>query len=146
MDQKIKPVRIGNRLVGPGEPTFIIAEIGINHNGSLELAKKMIDAAVKAGADAVKFQTRTVDVVYSSVELTKPRPVPRAILEQAIKRGVLSVADIRRLQKSDFENSTNGDLKRALEFTDSELTAIDIDCAQHEIMWFTSCCDTEALQ
>ena len=51
-----KEVRIGNKIVGDGHPCFIIAEIGINHNGSVELAKKMIDAAVNSGCDAVKFR------------------------------------------------------------------------------------------
>ncbi len=53
----IKPIRIGGRPVGPGHPCFIIAEAGVNHNGSLALAKKLVDAAIRAGADAVKFQT-----------------------------------------------------------------------------------------
>ena len=52
-------VTIGHKKVGDGEPVFIVAEIGINHNGSLELAKKLIDSAVSAGCDAVKFQKRT---------------------------------------------------------------------------------------
>ncbi len=50
---------IGDRIIGDGAPVFVIAEIGINHNGSVEIAKKMIDGAVKAGCDAVKFQKRT---------------------------------------------------------------------------------------
>jgi len=50
-------VSIGKRVIGPGKPVFIIAEAGVNHNGSLEMAKQLVDAAVKAGADAVKFQT-----------------------------------------------------------------------------------------
>jgi N-acetylneuraminate synthase len=142
----IKPIKIGDREIGSDCPPFIIAEIGINHNGSLNQAKEMVDAAVRAGADAVKFQTRTVDVVYSLAELAKPRPVPRGILEAAVKRGVLSTSAVRRLQGSDFENSTNGDLKYALEFTDSELAEIHRHCNERGIMWFTSCWDTEALQ
>ena len=55
-------IKIGDRLVGPGERTFIIAEIGINHNGSLALAKELIDGAAKAGCDAVKFQKRTPEL------------------------------------------------------------------------------------
>ena len=55
-------VQIGKRMVGEGEPIFIIAEIGINHNGSLEIAKKLIDGAVLAGCDAVKFQKRTPEL------------------------------------------------------------------------------------
>ncbi len=55
--------------MGQGQPCFIVAEIGINHNGDLELAKRLIDAAVAAGCDAVKFQKRTVEVVYTPEEL-----------------------------------------------------------------------------
>lgn len=53
----MKSVRIGHRQIGPGDPTFIIAEAGVNHNGRLSLARKLIDAAAAAGADAIKFQT-----------------------------------------------------------------------------------------
>jgi len=56
-----KSVRIGNTQVGDGEPCFIVAEIGINHNGDLAIAKQLIDAAKEAGANAVKFQKRTPD-------------------------------------------------------------------------------------
>lgn len=66
-------VKIGTQYVGPQEPVFIIAEIGINHNGDFELAKKLIDAAADAGANAVKFQKRTVEEVYIKEELDKPR-------------------------------------------------------------------------
>ena len=55
-------VRLGNRLIGDGQPCFVIAEIGINHNGDIDLAKRLIGLAVDAGCDAVKFQKRTVDV------------------------------------------------------------------------------------
>ena len=55
-------VRVAKRTVGEGEPVFVIAEIGINHNGSLEIARKLIDGAVLAGADAVKFQKRTPEL------------------------------------------------------------------------------------
>ena len=62
-------VRIGSKLVGDGHPCYVIAEIGINHNGDVDLAKRLIDIAVDAGCDAVKFQKRTVDVVYTPEEL-----------------------------------------------------------------------------
>src|SRR5205085_7274658 len=55
--KSITPIRIGSRFVGPGHPVFYIAEAGVNHNGQLDLAHKLVDAAVEAGADAVKFQT-----------------------------------------------------------------------------------------
>jgi len=61
----MEKIKIGNKLVGEGEPCFIIAEAGSNHNGSLEQAKKMIDAAVEAGVDAVKFQIFKAEELYS---------------------------------------------------------------------------------
>ena len=98
----IKPVKIANKYIGDNYPCFIIAEIGINHNGSVTLAKKMIDIAVTTGCDAVKFQKRTVDIVYTQEELAKER-------------------------KSVFGN-TNGDLKRGLEFDLEEYQEIDAYC------------------
>lgn len=145
MNGNIRPVQIGNRLVGPGQPTYIVAEIGINHNGQIEIAKRLIDLAIKAGADAVKFQTRTVPVVYTKDELAKPRQIPKVILENAIERGVLADEAIRRLRASNFENSTNGDLKWALELTDEEYAEIDAHCRSREIAWFSSCWDVASL-
>lgn len=110
-----KCVNIGNKTIGDGYPCFIIAEIGINHNGSVDLAKKMIDIAVTTGCDAVKFQKRTVDVVYTKEELAKER-------------------------KSVFGN-TNGDLKRGLEFGEAEYKEIDKYCKEKGIIWFASCWD-----
>ncbi|MBI2098104.1 MAG: N-acetylneuraminate synthase family protein [Candidatus Wildermuthbacteria bacterium] len=107
-----KKVTIGGKTIGEGKPVFVIAEIGINHNGSLENAKKLIDVAVGAGCDAVKFQKRTVDVVYTPEELARPR-------------------------ESVFGN-TNGDLKRGLEFGEKEYTEIDRYCKEKGIMWFAS--------
>src|SRR5437868_11517788 len=69
-------VRIGGHEVGPGRETFVVAEIGINHNGDVALAKKLIAAAVTSGADAVKLQKRTVEVVYADEELDTPRESP----------------------------------------------------------------------
>ena len=54
-----REVRLGDRLIGDGHPAYVIAEVGINHNGDIEIARSIIDAAVHAGADAVKFQKRT---------------------------------------------------------------------------------------
>ena len=62
---KMKPLKLGDKLVGDGYPTFVIAEAGSNHNGSLEQAKKLIDVAVEAGADAVKFQIYQAENLYS---------------------------------------------------------------------------------
>ena len=57
-------IKIGDRLVGDGHPTFIIAEIGVNHNGILDYAFQLIDASVRAGVDAVKFQKRNLKKLY----------------------------------------------------------------------------------
>lgn len=114
-----KCVKIADRFIGDGYPCFIIAEIGINHNGSVSLAKKMIDIAVTTGCDAVKFQKRTVDVVYTKEELAKER-------------------------KSVFGN-TNGDLKRGLEFGFDEYKEIDSYCKEKGILWFASCWDEESV-
>jgi sialic acid synthase SpsE len=65
----IKPVRIGDRLVGPGQPCFIIAEAGVNHNGSFTLAKQLVDLAAECGVDAIKFQTFVTDHVESKSAL-----------------------------------------------------------------------------
>ena len=64
-----REIKIGNRLVGDGHPAYIIAEIGINHNGDVAQAKRLISVASAAGCDAVKFQKRTIDVVYKPEEL-----------------------------------------------------------------------------
>ena len=114
-----KTITIGKNKIGDGHPCFIIAEIGINHNGSVELAKKMIDIAVTTGCDAVKFQKRTVDVVYTPEELAKER-------------------------KSVFGN-TNGDLKRGLEFGKKEYKEIDAYCKEKGILWFASCWDEQSV-
>ena len=112
-------VQINNIKVGDGYPCFVIAEIGINHNGSVDLAKQLIDIAVATGCDAVKFQKRTVDVVYTKEELAKERP-------------------------SVFGN-TNGDLKRGLEFGFEEYKEIDLYCRAKNIIWFASCWDEQAV-
>ena len=105
-----KTITIGDKRVGENCPCFIIAEIGINHNGSVELAKKMIDIAVTTGCDAVKFQKRTIDIVYTKSEL-------------AVER------------KSVFGN-TNGDLKRGLEFGVKEYKEIDSYCKKKkDLRW-----------
>ena len=83
-----KAVRIAERLVGPGHPCFVIAEIGINHNGDLAMAKRLIDVAVAAGCDAVKFQKRTVEAVYSREELDRPRESPFGTTNRDLKLGL----------------------------------------------------------
>lgn len=94
------------------KPTFIVAELGINHNGSLDIARQLIEAAKWAGVDAVKFQKRTVDVVYTPEELARPRENPFG--------------------------PTNGDLKRGLEFGTDEYEQISDWCFYNDIHWFAS--------
>ena len=108
-------ITIGSRQVGQGHPCYVVAEIGINHNGDLETAKRLIDAAVLSGCDAVKFQKRTVEVVYTADELAKPRDNPFG--------------------------TTNGDLKRGLELSEPAYRAIDAYCKERRIAWFASCWD-----
>lgn len=108
-------VKIGNAFVGDDHPCFIIAEIGINHNGDVDIAKKLIDLASFAGCNAVKFQKRTIDVVYSQEELARPRESPFG--------------------------STNGDLKFGLEFELEEYQQIDRYCREKNMPWFASCWD-----
>lgn len=113
-------VKVGAKLVSEISPTYMIAEIGINHNGDLEIAKKLIDEAVKSGFDAVKFQKRTVNIVFTPEELARPR-------------------------ESVFGN-TNGDLKFGLEFDHSDFVEIDKYCKKSGIDWFASPWDNESLE
>lgn len=138
-------IQIANKTVGNGHPVFIIAEIGINHNGNLAIAKKLIDAAVVAGCDAVKFQKRTIEAVYSKDELEKPREVPEEIIESAINKKVLPEANIKRLVYSNLKNITNGDLKYALEFSEFEYQKLDTYCKQKGIIWLASPWDIESV-
>ncbi|TMA17940.1 MAG: N-acetylneuraminate synthase [Deltaproteobacteria bacterium] len=112
-------VRIGRKTVGDGQPYYLVAEIGINHNGDLEIARKLIEMAAKFGFDAVKFQKRTIDVVYTKEELAKPRESPFG--------------------------TTNGDLKRRLEFGEREFSAIDDYCRTLAMDWFASCWDERSV-
>jgi N-acetylneuraminate synthase len=108
-------IKVGNTPIGDGHPCYVVAEIGINHNGEVEIAKKLIDVAASAGCSAVKFQKRTVDVVYSAEELARPRESPFG--------------------------ETNGDLKYGLEFGLDEYREIDSYCKEKNITWFASCWD-----
>ena len=114
-----KTVNIDNKIIKDDQSHYIVAEIGINHNGSIETAKQLIDIAVNCGADAVKFQKRTVEVVYSPEELARPRET--------------------------IFGPTNGDLKRGLEFGLEQYTEIDNHCKKKEIHWFASCWDEESV-
>jgi N-acetylneuraminate synthase len=116
----IPPVKIGEHLVGPENPCYIVAEIGINHNGDLDLAKKLIEVAADVGCHAVKFQKRTIDIVYTAEELARPR-------------------------ESVF-GETYGDLKRALEFGHSEFQEIGRKSVEAGIAWFASCWDEASIE
>ena len=105
-------VKIAGREIGGANPCYVVAEIGINHNGDMALAKRLIDVAAEAGCNAVKFQKRTIDVVYTAVELAKPRETPFG--------------------------TTNGELKRALEFGKDQYLEIDAHCKKSGIVWFAS--------
>lgn len=98
--------------------TFITAEIGINHNGDLELAKKLIDIAVIAGCDAVKFQKRTIDKVYTKEYLDSPRESPWGTTQREQKEG--------------------------LEFGFEEYQEIDRYCGQKGIEWYASAWDVDS--
>ena len=97
---------------------FVIAEIGINHNGSIELAKRLIDEAKSAGCDAVKFQKRSVELVYTPEDLDRPRESPFG--------------------------KTNREQKLGLEFSKEEYDEIDSHCKEVGIEWFVSCWDLES--
>lgn len=138
-------VQIGSRRVGPGHPCFIVAELGINHNGDVEIAKKLIDSAAECGADAVKFQKRTVPVVYAS-SMGDKREVPREFLEKTIKRGVLPRESVDRLMATDFKDTRNGDQKWGLELTEAEYRQIDRHCIERGIMWSASPWDEDSVE
>lgn len=112
-DSIIKP---GNRWIGNGNPTYIIAEIGINHNGSLDLAKQLIDGAAEAGCDAVKFQKRTPRLCVPRHQWDVKRETPW---------GVMSYIEYRN----------------RLEFGMEEFMEIDRFCRQKGIAWTASCWD-----
>ena len=98
-----------------GKRIFIIAEIGINHNGSMQYAKELIDLAKDCGCDAVKFQKRTIDVVYKKEFLESPRLSPWG--------------------------NTQRDQKEGLEFSIDQYHEIDTYCKDISIEWFVSCWD-----
>ena len=69
-------VSVGKKAIGAGEPVYIIAEIGINHNGDIEIAKQLMDVAVETGCDAVKFQKRTPEICVPEEQKSIPRDTP----------------------------------------------------------------------
>jgi N-acetylneuraminate synthase len=107
---------IGNKLVGDGHPTYVIAEIGINHNGELGIAKLLIDAAIRAGADAVKFQKRTPEIATPPDQRQQMRDTPW---------GYITYLEYR------FK----------VEFNEKEYAEIDKYCRQKGIAWMASVWD-----
>ncbi len=113
--------RLGDRLVGPGQPVYLIGEIGINHNGDLANALKLIDIAVEAGLDAVKFQKRMP-------ELCTPRD------QWEIERD------------TPWGRMTYLDYRHRVEFGEPEYRAIDEHCRARGIDWFASPWDVESVE
>ncbi len=114
-------LKVGNRYIGEGEPVYIIAEIGINHNGSIALAQKMIDGAVIAGCDAVKFQKRTPELCV---------PKDQWYIERDTPWGRMTYIEYRHKVEFDYD----------------QYSEINEYCKQKGIDWFASPWDEEALE
>ncbi|WP_170181377.1 N-acetylneuraminate synthase family protein [Chlorobaculum thiosulfatiphilum] len=113
-------VKIGNSMVGDGHQVYVIAEIGINHNGSLEVARKLIEGAAQAGCDAVKFQKRTPELCV---------PMDQRQIERDTPWGRMTYMDYRY----------------KVEFSFDDYSEIDAYCREQGIAWFASCWDEEAV-
>jgi len=111
-----KTVQIGEKQVGSGCPVYVIGEIGINHNGSLDIAKKLIDAAVLSGCDAVKFQKRTPDLCVPEDQKHVVRETPWGLM-------------------------TYLEYRHRVEFGEDAYAEIDRYCCDRKIDWFASCWD-----
>jgi len=111
-----REIKIGNRMVGDGHPAYIIAEIGINHNGDLGIAKQMIDAAVHAGVDAVKFQKRTPEIATPLDQQTQMRETPWGYI-------------------------TYLEYRHKVEFNEEQYCEIDKYCKEKGIAWMVSVWD-----
>jgi N-acetylneuraminate synthase len=113
-------VNISGRAIGAEQPIFVVAEIGINHNGDVEIAKQLIDAALLAGCDAVKFQKRTPELAVPPEQRDLTRETPW---------GVMTYLEYRR----------------HVEFGQEEFDEIDRYCSERRIPWFASCWDTDSV-
>jgi N-acetylneuraminate synthase len=111
-----RELKIGKRVVGDGHPTYIVGEIGINHNGDLEIAKQLIDLAKWAGADAVKFQKRTPELAVPPDQKDKMRETPWGYI-------------------------TYLDYRNKVEFGEKQYGEIDAHCKQKGMDWFVSVWD-----
>lgn len=114
-------VVVGNRAVGRGQPVYVIAEIGINHNGSLEICEKLIEGAVQAGCDAVKFQKRTPELCVPLDQWNVMRDTP-------------------------WGRMTYIDYKRKIEFGVEEFSYIDRVCRGLGVPWFASAWDVPSVE
>src|SRR5512140_3538942 len=116
-----RTIKMGKRLVGDGQPAYIIAEIGINHNGDLDTAKLMIDAAVHAGADAVKFQKRTPEVCTPPDQQKQMRETPWGYI-------------------------TYLEYRCKVEFDEAQYREIDRHCQEKGIAWLASVWDEPSVE
>jgi N-acetylneuraminate synthase len=111
-----KTVELGKRKIGDGRPTYVVAEIGINHNGDLDLARRLIDAAAHAGVDAVKFQKRTPEVSVPADQRQMKRETPWGYI-------------------------TYLDYRHRVEFGEAAYRTIERHCLEREVDWFASVWD-----
>ena len=116
-----KSVKIGMSNVGAGNPAYIVGEIGINHNGVIDLAKKLIDVAVTSGCNAVKFQKRTPELCVPEDQRNRMRQTPWGYI-------------------------TYMEYREKIEFGFEEFNEIDRYCRERNIDWFASCWDVEAVK
>jgi N-acetylneuraminate synthase len=115
-----KEILLGDHAIGPDQPVYIVAEIGINHNGELSIAKKLIDLAAMAGCSAVKFQKRTPELCVPQAERDKVRETP-------------------------WGPMTYLDYRKRIEFGEDEYREIDAYCKERDITWFASPWDLESV-
>ena len=114
-------VLLGGRPVGDGHPCFVVGEIGVNHNGDVEIAKRLIQVAAAAGCNAVKFQKRTPEICVPHAQRRIMRETPW---------GYISYMDYRE----------------RVEFGLDAYHEIDRQCRKHEIQWFASCWDQPSVE
>tara|TARA_B100000212_G_scaffold342205_1_gene328205 strand:+ start:699 stop:1574 length:876 start_codon:yes stop_codon:yes gene_type:complete len=113
-------IEISNRSIGENNPVFVIAEIGLNHNGQIDLAKKLIDVAVEAGCDAVKFQKRDPELCV---------PIDQREVMRETPWGYISYFDYRY----------------KIEFQEEEYNSINNYCREKNILWTASCWDVNSI-
>ena len=111
-----REIKVGDRLIGDGHPVFVIGEIGINHNGNIDIAKKIILGAKRAGCDAVKFQKRTPEICTPKDQWNIERDTP-------------------------WGRITYIEYRHKVEFDESQYAEIDKFCNEIGIVWFASCWD-----